>query len=256
MKKLLFTAFLVFNSTAFASLSDFTPKSLIFLVSLNEIGWKKNSLIKEKIYPHFASLKKVQFANSQGHFLVKDMSLCLRLLAVVAKRDVAPYDLLVRIDLNSEMTSQQLEALVHTKSFLKTYAKEVLLFTSQNFQFHKVGGSESSDVAMAFINRWPSNLSRADAQSYWVNHHGPLVMEVGLPPVVKSYTQIHFNRESATVFDSKFQGLSFETITGQNEFVMFFLRNSSVRKLNEILLKDEENFTPPPLFFAFRHQTF
>lgn len=246
-------ALLFFVPSAQAGLSDFTPNSVAFLVSLDEIGWKKDNIIRERILPLLKELKRDSFPEAQAHLLVKDMSFCLRLLALFAKRDVAPYDLLIRIDLSSDLNSDQMEALRRTKEALFAYSKEVLLFKTENFRFHRAGGTESTDVAMAFINRWPAHIGREEAQEYWRNHHGPLVMKIGLPPVVKSYTQIHFHREPDGIFDSDFQGLSFETITGQSEFVKFFIKNPAVRKLNEILLKDEENFTTPPLFFAFRH---
>lgn len=246
-------ALLSFFPSAQAGLADFTSRSVVYLVSLEEIGWKKENIVQERILPLIKELRRESFPGAQAHFMVKDMSFCLRLLALFAKREVAPYDLLIRIDLSTDLNSEQREALRRTKDDLAPYAKEVLLFKSENFPFHKVTGTESTDVAMAFINRWPNHMNREEAQEYWLEHHGPLVLKVGLPPVVKSYTQVHFRREPDEVFDADFQGLSFETITGQSEFVKFFIKNPSVRKLNEILLEDEQNFTPPPLFFAFRH---
>lgn len=200
----------------------------------------------EGVVPRFRKLVDEHFPGGEAHFLVKRLSLALRLLMVVANRQQAPYDMLLRIDLEAAMTPEQSEALKGFRSELGAGEGDVLLFQTANFQFHNVD-SAPADVAMAFINTWPSDISREQAQRYWFDHHGPLVRKIGLPPVITSYTQVHFDDS----LDRTYQGLSFETITSQLDLVKVFVRDATVRRLNKALLADEKQFTGPPLFFAF-----
>lgn len=219
-------------------LSSFAPKSVIALARVPAT---------DNVVPHFRKLWSEHFPGAKTHFLVKRLSLALRLLMIAANRNEAPYNVLLRLDLDAALDQGQRDALQRFRSDLRLAAEDLLLFQTTNFQFHNVD-SAPTDVAMAFINTWPSHLSREQAQRYWFERHGPLVRTTGLPPVITSYTQIHFDDS----LDQTYQGLSFETITGQLDLVKFFIRNSSIRKLNKVLLKDEEQFTGPPLFFAFR----
>jgi hypothetical protein len=219
-------------------LSDFTSRSVIMLGKVPA---------PEDILPPFRKLADEHFPSAKAHVLVKRLSLALRLLMVVANRRQAPLNVLLRLDLDAELNQGQRSALEQFREDLRPVAEQLLLFRTANVQFHNLN-SAPTDVAMAFINTWPAHLSHDRAQKYWGEHHGPLVRKVGLPPMITSYTQIHFEDS----WDQTYQGLSFETITSQRELVKCFIRDSSVRKLNKILLEDEKQFTGPPLFFAFR----
>jgi hypothetical protein len=201
----------------------------------------------DHILSPFRKLADQHFPTAEAHVLAKHLSLSLRLLMVVANRRQAPYNVLLRLDLDGELNQGQRKALEQFHKDLRPVTERLLLFRTTNVQFHN-RSSAPADVAMAFINTWPDHISREQAQKYWVEHHGPLVRRTGLPPVITSYTQIHFDDS----FDQTYQGLSFETITGQGDLAKCFIRSPSIRKLNRILLKDEEQFTGPPLFFAFQ----
>lgn len=219
-------------------LSNFNSRSVIMLGKVP---------VPDEIGPPFQKLADEHFPGAAAHVLGKRLSLVLRLLMVVANRREAPHNVLLRLDLDAELSEGQRKALEQFREDLRPVTEQLLLFQTTNFQLHNLN-SAPTDVAMAFINTWPAHLSRDQARQYWVEHHGPLVLEVGLPPVITSYTQIHFDDS----LDQTYQGLSFETITSQRDLVKHFIRNSSMRKLNKILLKDEEQFTGPPPFFAFR----
>ena len=120
------------------------------------------------------------------------------------------------------------------------------MFLTRNTQFHNKD-TAPTDTAMAFVKTWPPNQARERSQVYWVENHGSLVQEVGLPAVITSYTQLHFDS-----VEGDYQGLSFETITSQRDMVQTLVRDPAARRLNRILLSDEEQFTGPPLFLAFR----
>jgi hypothetical protein len=189
------------------------------------------------------------FAGCAAHLLVKDVTRSLRWLLVVANRRQAPYNVVLRIDLESELTAEQRAAIERFREEFRTRpgVRRLLAFGTRNVQFHNLSAGPA-DVAMAFINTWPIGPSHEEAHRYWVEHHGPLVQKVGLPSVITSYSQIHFDDS----FDQDYQGLSFETITSQRDLVRCYLRDAAMRKLNKILLADEKHFTGPPLFFAFR----
>lgn len=247
----LFTLTFSFQSFAQEAIAEFSDKSVIVLVKLKEkIG--KERAIKQKFYPLFKNLKAKSFSSSKGHFLIQDLDLSFKILSVVAKRKIAQYDFMVRIDLNEKLTKDQTKTLLALRDTLIASTDDFMISLTNNTQFHRVKTNENKDVAMAFINRWHPAMSYEAAQKYWIENHGPLVIQVGLPPVVKSYTQVHVNLEArGDVFDKRIQGLSFETITGQTAFVTYFVKNPSVRELNKRLLEDEVNFTPPPELFAF-----
>lgn len=212
-------------------LSDFPARSVVML------GDGARDLLQG-----FRDFAGKHFPDAATHVLVRDLSLPLRLLMVVAHRRRAPHDLLLRLDLAGELTEAQRTALAGYRA-----ETGLLVFQTTNHQFHNED-TGPDDVVMAFINTWPAHLDRAEARRHWLDDHGPLVREVGLPPVVTSYTQVHFDDS----FDDTYQGLSFETITSQRDLVRYFVRHASIRRLNRILLEDERNFTGPPLFFAFR----
>jgi hypothetical protein len=199
------------------------------------------------VVPPFRELVAAHFPGAAAHVLVKRLSSALRLAMVAAGRKEAPHNALLRIDLGAELTGGQREAVERFREALRPVTGQLLVFGTANFQFHNVNCTPA-DVAMAFINTWPAHLPEDRAQQYWVEHHGPLVREVGLPPVITSYTQIHFDDS----FDRTYQGLSFETITGQRDLVKCFAKDRPLRKLNKILLNDEKQFSGPPLFFAFQ----
>lgn len=253
MKKFLLLSLfcLSFQALAAGEIADFSKKSVVFLIKVNDESQAKN-VIKDQYYPLFKKLKAERFANNNAHFLIQDLELSFKALSVVAKRKIADYDLMVRIDLKSDLTSEQEKSLFLVREELKRTARDMIIFLSDNTQFHRVNGTEKTDTAMAFINRWHPDMSYQAAQKYWIENHGPLVIQVGLPPTVRSYTQIHVNTKARQdIFDRTIQGLSFETISSQTKFVIYFIKNPEVKKLNERLLEDEVNFTPPPELFAF-----
>jgi hypothetical protein len=218
-----------------AMLSNFTARSVVIL---GEVA------APEDVAPAFRELAKEYFPRAKTHVLVKQLSLALRLAMKASHRREAPYNTLLRIDLDNELDERQKKAL---ERFREGVQAPLLVFQTANFQFHN-RDSAPGDQAMAFINTWPDHIPRDEAKKYWVENHGPLVQKVGVPPVITSYTQVHFDDS----LDQTYQGLSFETIKSQRDLVTTFIRNPSLRKLNNILLKDEEEFTGPPLFFAFR----
>jgi hypothetical protein len=201
----------------------------------------------DDLRPPLRKLAAEHFPDDPAYLLVKRLSLALRLLMRVANRKEAPYNVLLRLDVDTELTDQQRQALEQFRLDMAATGARLLLFQSTNVQFHRHDAA-ATDVAMAFINTWPGDLTREEAQRHWLEHHGPLVQEVGLPAVITSYTQVHFDDS----FDATYQGLSFETITSQRALARTFVRDGSVRKLNRILLEDEKRFTGPPQFFAFR----
>lgn len=261
MKKILMTLlFVTFGTIANAAngLHDFTDRSIFFLIKIDEIGLKKNNIIKEQIFPSFKDLQKDEFSKEPIHFLVKDVSFTFGLMAAFAKREIADYDVLVRTDLHTELSENQQQALLILKNKIQSAGHSVVVFATKNHQFYKADDAKNSDTAMAFINRWHPNFTEEQSQNYWLKQHGPLVMKTGLPPIIKSYTQVHTDIAlgESNLFDLTYQGLSFETITSQSKFVSFFLKNPAVRKLNQTLLKDELNFTQPPLLFVFKRWGF
>lgn len=219
-------------------LSDFDSRGVVVLGSV---------AAPDLIVPQFRKLAEDHFPQARTHILVKQLSPSLRLLMTVAKRREAPYNILLRLDFEAAPDEHRREALERFRADVATLADEVLVFQTVNTQFHNLNCAPT-DVAMAFINTWPTGMTKEQAQQYWRENHGPLVRQVGLPPAITSYTQIHFDDS----FDQTYQGLSFETITSQWDLVKCFIMNSSLRKLNRILLEDEKQFTGPPLFFAFR----
>jgi hypothetical protein len=216
-------------------LSNFTAQSVVMLGDVPA---------PDDIAPAFRELAEEHFPGAETHVLVKQLSLSLRLAMMASRRKEAPYNVLLRIDLEAEPEERQLKML---EQFREEVSGRLLMFLTANVQFHN-RDSGPADQAMAFINTWPDDLPHDEAQTYWLDHHGPLVREVGLPPVITSYTQVHFDDS----LDQDHQGLSFETIKSQRALVSSFVRDSSLRKLNKTLIEDEKNFTGPPLFFAFR----
>lgn len=177
MNKIIFLILALFSFSAFsAPIADIPARSVVFLIKGNP----------KSIYSSFKKLKKESFEHENIHFLVKDVKASFRILALFAKRDFADYDVLVRIDLKSELTAAQEEALRTLKDQLKPNSKDLVIFLSNNTQFHKVEKDKEKDIAMAFINRWRPEQTKEEGQAYWINNHGPLVMKVGLPPAVKS----------------------------------------------------------------------
>jgi hypothetical protein len=256
MKNLILTALILLSGglcQAQGNLADMTSQSVVFILKIKASNSSLNQIIEKCILPEFKKLKQQSFSEEKMHFLVKDISLPLKLLTIFANREIADFDILVQLNLNLELTHEQLQALASMKAYLETVSSRLILFKSQNFPFYRAEDSKVTDVAMAFINQWHSELSPGQAQDYWLNHHGPLVMKTGLPAVVKSYTQIHTSlNEDATLFDTQIQGLSFETISSQKSLVSFFLTHPEMQKLNKTLIKDELNFTKPALMFVFR----
>jgi hypothetical protein len=216
-------------------LSNFTTQSVVMLGDV---------AAPEDLAPAFREFAAEHFPGTETYVLVKRLSLSLRLAMMASRRKEAPYNVLLRIDLLAEPEEPQMKAL---EQFRTEVSGRLLLFLTANVQFHN-RGTGAADQAMAFINTWPAGLAHDEAQAYWLDHHGPLVREVGLPPVITSYTQVHFDDS----LDQDYQGLSFETIKSQRALVSTFIRHSSLRKLNRTLIEDERNFTGPPRFFAFR----
>src|SRR5690242_17665048 len=178
----------------------------------------------------FRTLVAEHFPAARAHVLVRDVSRSLRLLMVAARRRAAPYNVLLRLDLDAAPDGAARAALERFRDEVRPAARRLLVFGTVNHQFHRLDAGPG-DVAMAFINTWPAaGPSREEAQRYWLDQHGPLVLKVGLPPVVTSYTQVHFDDS----WDTDYQGLSFETITGQRDLVRYFLRDRAVRRLNRI----------------------
>jgi hypothetical protein len=149
------------------------------------------------------------------------VSPALRLLMLAARRRAAPHNVLLRVDLTEPLDDARRGELEAFRGDAAAVADELLLFHTSNTQFHE-RGSGPDDVAMAFINTWPEGKSRPDAQRYWIDEHGPLVRRTGLPAVVTSYTQIHFDE----TLDRTYQGLSFETISSQRDLVSTYLRDA------------------------------
>lgn len=227
------------------NLSEFSARSVVWLVRTGP-----HSGIDD-LRTRFSRLAEEHFPGAKCHFLVRDIQPLMRLLMLLANRRKAPYDVLVRIDLMSDLTPEQARGSARLKEALAV--AECRTFLTTNVQFHRRSAGPG-DVAMAFINTWPAHRSRVEAQQYWLDHHGPLVLKVGLPPVITSYTQVHFDvdTEHPALFDHDYQGLSFETITSQRDLVRAFAGHAALRRLNKILLADETNFTGPPAFFAFK----
>jgi hypothetical protein len=226
-----------------SGLAKFSGQSVVWLVRADDWG-------VDRLRTRFFRLAEEHFPQSTCHVLARDIAPTMRLMMMVANRRRAPYNVLVRIDLPAELTGSQAGALARLRDELPAAQRRV--FLTVNHQFHR-SGDGPDDVAMAFINTWPAHRSRAEAQEHWVRRHGPLVLTVGLPPVITSYTQVHFAVDTAypEVFDQTYQGLSFETITSQADLVKAFAGSAALRRLNRALLKDEKNFTGPPLFSAF-----
>jgi hypothetical protein len=223
-----------------AVLSTFAPHSVVALAT---------SAAPAELAARFQRLTSQHFPGAATYTLLRQVSPALRLLMLAARRRPAPHNVLLRADLTEPLDDERRDALEVFRAGAAAVAGELLLFHTSNTQFHE-RGSGPDDVAMAFINTWPADRSRQDAQRYWIDRHGPLVRRTGLPPVVTSYSQIHFDG----TLDSTYQGLSFETITSQRDLVSTYLRDASLRRLNRTLLDDERHFTGPPLFFAFGRQ--
>ena len=219
-------------------LSDFSATSVILLGQVTSV---------DGLVGAFDELVAEHFSDATPYVLVRQISTVLKVTTVLAGRKLAPYHLLLRIDLARELTPEQRAALIGLRQRDIPGTTLLRAFHARNFQFHHENCTEN-DVVMAFINTWPAQVTREAAQRHWLDGHGPLVRETGLPPVITSYTQIHFD----DTLDTDYQGLSFETITGQRELVNRFVTDAAFRRLNRILLDDEKRFTGPPLFFAFR----
>lgn len=222
-------------------LSDFTPSSVIMLARTTSTG---------DLVGAFDGLVAEHFPDATRYVLRRHVSTVLKVVTVLAGRKLAPYNVLLRIDLPTELTRRQHEALTELRRRPLAGVERLRVFHARNHQFHHENRT-SDDVVMAFINTWPAGITRQAAQRHWLDEHGPLVRGTGLPPVITSYTQIHFD----DTLDTDYQGLSFETITSQRKLVNRFLTDAAFRRLNKLLLDDEKRFTGPPLFFAFTDAT-
>ncbi|HOE17043.1 MAG TPA: hypothetical protein PK344_06465 [Syntrophorhabdaceae bacterium] len=231
--------------------ADITKKSIVILIQ--KTG-DDGTAIAESLQPWIKRWKAEALSSEKVWVLQKNISFLLNLCFKVGGREIAPYDILIRIDLKSDLSDKEKQLLKSLRDMLSSDPNmHFIMFLTNNSQFIKAPDTRSSDIVMAFINRWHPTLSRQEALEYWHNQHGPLVQKIGVPAVVKSYTQIHVDLTAdETLFGHDIEGLSFETISGQNKFILTCLTNPKLYILNDILLKDELQFTQTSIVFVFK----
>lgn len=164
-------------------------------------------------------------------------------------------DALIKIDLPPGPLSQaQLDALRSLRVALESRGI-VNISKTNNYLCYEQREARPTDVFMAFTIRYlPETVkSRVDQDTYWREHHGRFAVSLGLPPQVVTYSQLHADLQQPDddIFDTDYEGLSFETIESRNSVVEMSLDPSALA-VNTELIKDEQNFTRAPNMLVFK----
>jgi hypothetical protein len=116
---------------------------------------------------------------------------------------------------------------------------------TDNYEIYSAGPPRETDAPMRFINVWRPDMSRKDQDEYWLTQHGPHAVEYGIPKQVRAYAQKHTRQVQPRGFDTKFQGLSAETLAHEGDLGKLAF-NPKVLVANSKLTIDEQHFTQAP----------
>jgi hypothetical protein len=231
--------------------AEVTAKSVVVLI---RTAGDDGTATAQALEPWIQQWNAVAESSDRLIVLQKDSSRLLDLAWKIGKRETAPYEILVRIDLHSEPPATDIQLLRDLRDTLSAdRSVSFIMFMTDNFQFIKRRDTKNSDVVMAFILRWHPTLNQQEALGYWRTNHGPLILKLGVPAIAKSYTQIHVDLDADTsLFDHDIEGLACQTMSGTNRFLLALLTNPKLFILNNILKRDELEFTQTPLVSIFK----
>lgn len=154
------------------------------------------------------------------------------------------YDAVIEFQFTGQLLKNQVEAIKDLARGLGDITESVSVVESNvRYQaFDDKSPVKNNPFHLVFMSQEPSNISREQAQQYWINKHAAFVVNHVKYTQMTRYRISHATLDKKSAFENRYGGIAFVEFKSLPAFMRNMLNPNAVRLNNSIVL-DEMNIS-------------